>query len=182
MRILAINGSARKGGNTEILIKEALRGAGAEGTKIVSLAKVDFGGCIGCRACRKDGAKGCVVDDGMQKLYREIKKADALILGSPIYYGEVTGQMKCFMDRWYALRDKDRALRIPSGKKAVFIITQGADGEDRYKGAATRIEKILTSYEMSPQVVIAPGVEGRGDVKNRPALLAGARQAGSNLT
>ena len=181
MKILAVSGSARKGGNTEILIREALRGAGADGVEINILPDMDVRGCRGCRACRSEKGKGCKVKDEMQGLYKEIKEADALVLGSPIYYGELTGQMKCFMDRWYALRDKDRNLRIASGKKVLFIITQGADGEDRYKAAAERVTKVLKSYEMQPVVIVAPGVEAKGEVREKAGLMEKAFAAGRTL-
>jgi multimeric flavodoxin WrbA len=182
MKILAISGSARRGSNTELLIREVLSGAGApEDLDIRVLSEMHFHGCIGCRGCRKEGSKGCVVKDDMQELYAEMRDADAIILGSPIFYGEITGQMKCFMDRWYALRDKDRKLRIPPGKKALFIITQGADGEERYSHTVKRLDKVLRSYEMEPVMLVAPGVERLAEVKERPELLKLAHEAGKRL-
>ncbi|MBI5190356.1 MAG: flavodoxin family protein [Nitrospirae bacterium] len=177
MKVLAILGSARRGGNTELLMKEALRGAGVE-AEVLDLAELNYVGCQGCKACRQAGADGCMFQDDMQMLYDKMKEADALILGSPVYYGEVTGQMKSFMDRWYALRDGDRRLRLPAGKKALFILVQGADGDDRYESAVRRLEKVLTSYEMSPRLVVAAGLEKKGAVKEHPELLAAAFATG----
>ncbi len=183
MKILAILGSARRGANTETLMLEALKGAGAgPDPEIRCLAELHFHGCQGCRGCRIEGSKGCILKDDMQGLYEEMKEADAIVLGSPIFYGEITGQMKCFMDRWYALRDKDRNLRIPPGKKALFIITQGADGEDRYSSTIKRLDKVLRSYEMEPVILVAPGIERRGAVLDHPELLERAYEAGRRLT
>ena len=182
MKILAILGSARRGGNTETLMLEALKGAGAgRDPEIRCLAELHFHGCQGCRGCRIEGSKGCILKDDMQGLYGEMKEADAIVLGSPIFYGEITGQMKCFMDRWYALRDNDRKLRIRPGKRALFIVTQGADGEAHYSSVVKRLDKILRSYEMVLEVMVAPGVERRGAVLDHPELLERAFEAGRRL-
>jgi len=182
MKILAVLGSARKGGNTHTLIKEALKGAGASrGTKVYTLSEMSIHGCQGCLGCRVDGSDGCILMDDMQVLYKAIKDADAVILGSPIYYGEVTGQMKSFMDRWYALRDHDRNPRIAEGKKALFILTQGAEGAERYTGATRRVEHILASYGMKPAVVVFAGLEKKGAAKADEKALGKALKAGAGL-
>lgn len=180
MKVLAILGSARRGGNTETLMREALRGAGAD-AEILDLAEMSYVGCQGCKGCRVEGSDGCIFQDDMQEVYVLMEGADALLLGSPVYYGEVTGQMKSFMDRWYALRDKDRKLRIPAGKKALFILVQGAEDDGRYGPAVKRIEKVLASYEMVPKVLVAAGVEKKGAVKDMPGLLGRAFEAGKWL-
>lgn len=182
MKILAILGSARRRGNTETLIEEALKGAG-EGHEVMFhvLAEMQIYGCQGCKGCRAEGSEGCIFQDEMQTLYKEMKEADALILGSPVYYGEVTGQMKSFMDRWYALRDKDRNLRISPGKKVLFILVQGAEESERYAQAVNRLLKTLTSYEMKPTMLVAAGIEKKGAVKGRAKLLKAAFEAGKAM-
>jgi multimeric flavodoxin WrbA len=182
MRILAILGSARRHGNTETLIDEAIKGAGeANDVRFYALAEMQIYGCQGCKGCRQTGADGCIFQDEMQTLYNEMKEADAMVLGSPVYYGEVTGQMKSFMDRWYALRDKDKNLRISPGKKVLFILVQGAEEEERYAPAITRLKKEMTSYEMKPMIMVAQGIEKKGAVKDRPELLKAAFEAGKAL-
>ena len=183
LKMLAVLGSARRGGNTETLMREAMRGAGAgENTEVRVLSEMNVNDCQGCGGCRLDGSDGCIFDDDMQGLYREMKEADLIILGSPIYYGELTGRMKSFMDRWYALRDGKRGLRIAPGKKVLFIITQGAVEEDRYKDVVRRVEKVLASYEMKPVMLVAPGIEKKGTVNGRPELLLKAFEAGERLS
>ncbi|HEY3347060.1 MAG TPA: flavodoxin family protein [Nitrospirota bacterium] len=182
MKVAVFVGSARRKGNTEVLIRQAMKGAGCpDGQKITFLSDVDFKGCFGCGACRGEGAHGCVVEDGMQRLYEEIKAADALILGSPIYYGEISGQMKSFMDRWYAFRAKDRSLRVKPGKKVLFLLTQGAEGEDRYINPINRLKKVLSGYEMLPEVLVADDIEEKGSAAEKPELLERLLQAGKRL-
>ena len=104
MKAIAINGSPRKGWNTEKLLKEALRGAesvGAE-TKLVQLYDLNYTGCKSCFACKKQGAESyqCVIKDDLAPVIEEIFNADALFLGSPIYFGDITGQKVCFIERF----------------------------------------------------------------------------------
>lgn len=181
MKILAVLGSARRGGNTETLIRAVLDGAGAVGAEIFALNEMRMSGCIGCMGCRVAGSSGCVVDDDMQTLYQRLMEADALILGSPVYYGEITGQMKTFMDRWYGLRDSDRKLRIPGGKKVLFVITQGADKEDWYDAVCGRLTGIAEKYGMKAEVLIGPGLGPKNAAQDDPELLERARQAGIRL-
>ncbi|HEX9860286.1 MAG TPA: flavodoxin family protein [Nitrospirota bacterium] len=181
MKILAVLGSARRGGNTETLMREALKGAGAPDTSIHAVSEMGIAGCLGCMGCRMPDSEGCVVDDDMGGLYRLLIDADAIILGAPIYYGEVTGQMKVFMDRWYALRDSGRNLRIPTGKKVLFIVTQGAEKENTYDTVSTRLKRVLEKYGMHAEVLVASGLEGKADASERPDLLEKAFRAGKRL-
>ncbi len=104
MRVLAINGSPRKKWNTATLLSHALDGArqaGAE-TRLVHLYELDYKGCISCFECKKIGGKNygrCAVKDGLTPLLEEAGQADALILGSPVYFGAETGMFRSFFER-----------------------------------------------------------------------------------
>jgi multimeric flavodoxin WrbA len=102
--IIAINGSPRKTWNTATLLEHALKGAASEGmeTELVHLYDLDFKGCTSCFACKLKGGKSygkCAMKDGLTPIIDKIASADALILGSPIYFGIVTGEMRSFMER-----------------------------------------------------------------------------------
>ncbi|MEN6341527.1 MAG: flavodoxin family protein [Methanospirillum sp.] len=102
--VLAINGSPRKGWNTAMLLESALKGAASVGarTELVHLYDLDFTGCTSCFACKlKDGKSygRCAVRDDLSPVLDRVREADALILGSPIYFGTVTGMMRCCMER-----------------------------------------------------------------------------------
>jgi len=181
MNILAVLGSARRGGNTETLIKEALRGAGEPDAEVFALSEMAIVGCQGCKGCKLPDADGCILADDMQILYEKMKQADALILGSPIYYGEITGQMKSFMDRWYALKDGKGKVRMEKGKKALFIVVQGATVEDWYQHTLDRLAKIISRYGMTPDVMVASGIEARGDAAGNRDLMKKAFVAGARL-
>jgi multimeric flavodoxin WrbA len=104
MKVVAINGSPRKKWNTAILLGEAIEGAASQDaeTSLVHLYDLNFKGCISCFACKTKGGKSygtCAVQDDLTPIYAEIKKADAIILGSPIYFGDVTGELRSFLER-----------------------------------------------------------------------------------
>ena len=104
MKVVAINGSPRKKWNTATLLEKALQGAASQDAEIelVHLYDLDFKGCTSCFACKlKDGKSygRCAMDDGLTPLLNKIAAADAFVLGSPMYFGTVTGEMRSFMER-----------------------------------------------------------------------------------
>lgn len=119
-KVIAINGSPRKNRNTGILLQKALEGAESRGaeTELIHLYDLDYKGCISCFACKLKGGKSygkCAYRDGLTNVLQQIEQADAVILGSPIYFGTVTGQMHSFLER----------LRFPytpytEGYKSIF--------------------------------------------------------------
>ena len=103
MKAIAINGSPRKGWNTHTLLEMALEGAVSKGaqTEMVNLYDLNYKGCIGCLGCkRRGGLVGrCIINDELKPVLDAIHEADVLILGSPIYVGEVTGELRSFIER-----------------------------------------------------------------------------------
>jgi len=102
--VIAINGSPRKKWNTATLLEHALEGAASAGaeTELVHLYDLDYKGCTSCFACKLKGGKSygkCALRDELTPVLERIAGADALILGSPIYFGIVTGEMRSFMER-----------------------------------------------------------------------------------
>lgn len=104
MNIIAINGSPRKNGNTAVLLKNALDGAKSQGaeTHQINLYDLNYKGCLSCFYCkRKDRPHGeCAVQDELSPLLVELKSADAIIFGSPIYYDNITSGMAAFLERF----------------------------------------------------------------------------------
>ena len=103
MRIIAVNGSPRKNWNTHMLLAHCQNGAkesGAE-TELVNLYDVDFKGCTSCFACKRKGivVEQCAMKDDLEPVLQKIRECDALVLGSPIYFASVTGEMRSFLER-----------------------------------------------------------------------------------
>jgi multimeric flavodoxin WrbA len=112
---LGLVGSYRKGGNTDVLVRKVLEGAGNQGFETTCLYLPDYQirDCNGCEGCRKSAR--CVVQDDMQKLYPLLEEADGLVIGSPTYFYNVTGIMKNFLDRLYCFDffdETDRSVWI----------------------------------------------------------------------
>ncbi len=104
MKVYAINGSPRKNRNTATLLKKALEGAASQGaeTELIHLYDLNFKGCTSCFACKeKDGKRfgKCAMNDDLTPVLEKLEEADAIVLGSPIYYATVTGEMKSFLER-----------------------------------------------------------------------------------
>ena len=137
MNVLAVNGSPRKTWNTATLLQKSLEGAMTQGaqTELIHLYDVEFRGCISCFACKTiDGPSygRCIVKDGLTPILQKIEKTDALILGSPVYFGTVTGEMKSFMERLFFpyMTYTDPPGSIFPGKiRTGFIYTLGATEE-----------------------------------------------------
>lgn len=104
MNVIGINGSPRKEWNTATLVAKALEGAAAQGasTELFHLYDLDFKGCKSCFACKIRGGKSygkCVLNDDLAPVLEKIAAADALVIGSPIYFGTVTGETRSFLER-----------------------------------------------------------------------------------
>jgi multimeric flavodoxin WrbA len=105
MKVLGILGSPRIGGNSDILLEQALTGAkdgGAEVEKII-LCRKKISGCIDCGKCNEAGV--CAIKDDMQEIYEKILEAGAIVHSVPLYFWAMTSQMKAYLDRWCALFD-----------------------------------------------------------------------------
>jgi len=104
MKVIAVNGSPRKNWNTATLLLKALDGAASQGaeTEIFHLYELNYKGCVSCFACKTKNGQSygmCAVKDDLTSILKKVTEVDAIILGAPIYYGTVTGEMKSFMER-----------------------------------------------------------------------------------
>jgi multimeric flavodoxin WrbA len=129
-KIIGCIASPHKTGNTAWIVNQILEGAKQQGaqTQSYSFSDLDIKPCRGCLCCHNNGDRGCVVKDDMQKLYAAIEDADAIVFGSPIYMGQMSGRAKIFTDRLFAAisprfspRYKQKAVK----KKLVLTFNQG---------------------------------------------------------
>jgi len=99
MNIVCLKGSPRSSGNSAAIAERLLAataGLGAE-TYVVELNRLSYSGCQGCYACKMKLDR-CILDNDLAAVLAEVKTADAVVLATPVYYGDVTGQLKCFID------------------------------------------------------------------------------------
>ena len=131
MKVMGFTASPRKEGNTAWIINKILEGAQEQGAQAQSyhFSDLDIKPCQGCLGCHKgDQDRGCVINDDMQKLYGALEQADALVLGSPIYMGQMSAQTKLFTDRLFAQispRFSPHYKEKEVKKKLILVFTQG---------------------------------------------------------
>lgn len=124
MKILVLNGSPRKNGNTKQMITAFSEGATSVGhsVDVVDVCYKNIAGCLACEYCHTNGSGVCIRKDDMEEIYALLKEAEMLILASPIYYHGITGQLKCCIDRLYAIAYPKKPRQL---KKAAMFLSSG---------------------------------------------------------
>lgn len=169
MRVLAVVGSPRKGGNSDTLVDAIIRGAEEQGAEVekVYLNDLYLRGCQACEACRGDVDDLCVLDDDMPAVHEKLRACEALIIGTPIYYFGPSAQTKLFLDRWYALAGREGQPHVMKGKRMAIALSY-ADPDPFTSGAANahRIFRDSANWVGAP---IVGTVYGTADVKGEIA-------------
>lgn len=190
MKVLGIVGSKRKKGNTSILVQEALKPFAQEGfdIRLLFLGDYDIQGCSGCEGCRD--TYRCVIQDDMQKIYPHILDSPVIILGSPAYFYNITGDMKTFIDRCYcfeAFDEGDRSVWMgineAAGVKYAGVIAVCEQSREEDMGfTAEAMEKPLEAlgYRVISTVKALHSF-APGDILQNKKVLEEARIAGDRL-
>jgi multimeric flavodoxin WrbA len=136
MKIIGFSASPRKEGNTAWAINQILEGAKEQGaeTQFWCTSDLDIKPCKGCLGCVK--CDRCVINDDMQQLYDALEQTDALVLGSPVYMGQMSAQAKTFTDRLFAQitpRFSPHFKEKNAGKKLVLVFTQGNPDSGKFQ-------------------------------------------------
>ena len=142
MKVLGISGSPRKGGNTDTLLAEMLRGAADEGaeTKTIHLNNMKFVTCQHCDGCLKEG--NCVIQDEMQDIYPEFEQADVIILATPIQFMGITAPMKAMIDLFQSRWARKYVLKVPPlgderERKGFFVSVGGRKIKDLFEATTS---------------------------------------------
>jgi multimeric flavodoxin WrbA len=194
MKVVAFCASPRKGGNTDLLIDEALKGAasvGAQGEKIM-LQRIKMGYCLGCRRCKDpDFERMCAVKDDMSEIYDKIIASDAVIVGFPIYTGRECAQLSTFLDRWDCLERFKFKPTLEPGRRAMVIGTWGYAYIDTYDHVMENVMVCLNLHKIETvEALSACGFEGilhgfdekrKGVIAKFPEELKKAYEAGIGL-
>ncbi len=182
MKVLAINGSPRKGGNTELMIKEAFKTLEAEGveTELIHLGGKEVRGCTACGKCRTEKDGRChIKNEAINACIEKMVEADGIILGSPVYFSDVTTEMKALIDvAGYATRGAGNPLRRKVGAAVVVA---------RRAGGMTSFDSINRFFLIGEMIIpgssywnVGYGKE-KGDVLNDDEGLATMRTLGLNM-
>ena len=184
MKIIALLGSPRPEGNSAVLAITFLDACQSLGAAVEThfLNKMQYQGCQACMGC-KTKAEACILKDDMTPVYEAIRQADVVVLASPVYFGDLSGQLKSAYDRFYAYLDANFASRLPAGKQGVFILTQGNPDVEQFKEIFPRYDTFMKWLNFQKcHLIRACGLQGPGEVKDRPAAIRAAAELAIKVT
>jgi len=181
MKVIGISGSPRKDGNTELLVREALKPFYEKGWEVTEffLSSKTINPCMGCETCIGTGT--CAIEgDDMELFLNELEDCNALIIGSPVYYRNVTAQLKALFDRSFVFNSRKLLAGKPGGAIAV------GRGEG---GGQSLVLSIIHNYYLSSGALCVPceinGLSARadkpGDILKQENRLRQARILGENI-
>ena len=186
--ILGIAGSPRQGGNTELLLDQALSGARSAGasTEKIILARLNIQGCTGCGRCADTGR--CVIKDDMGLLYGKLREMEAIIVAAPIFFLGLPSQLKGAIDRceafWMLKTNLGKSVSLTGRKRpGVFISVAGApDEKDIFAPARRIIKAFFNTIDVRYfGELFIPEIEAKGKIRDHPTALAEAYALGARL-
>ena len=188
MKMVCLLGSPRPKGNSIAMAArfcETAEGLGAEVTTF-ALNKLKYRGCQACMTCKTKLEK-CVLKDDLAEVLDAIRDAEVLVLATPIYFAEISSQLKAFIDRTFSYLVPDyptnpSPCRLSPDKKLVFIEAQGHPDESLFADVFPRYDSIFKWYGFSDSYQIrACGVFNKGDVENREDIMKLAEETAKKI-
>ncbi|MBU0951468.1 MAG: flavodoxin family protein [Elusimicrobia bacterium] len=169
MKLLAIYGSPRKDGNSDILLDEAWKGAGITAEKVY-IRDLDIKPCTGCRSCDSTGK--CIISDDMAQLYKKIEEADRIILSSPIFFYGLPGKLKgmadraqCYWVRKYKLKSGQPRAGKFDRKLGSFICVGATAGEKLFDGVKLTVKYFYDVFNIEYfSELLVRKVDNKGDI------------------
>jgi multimeric flavodoxin WrbA len=182
MKVTCLFGSPRTNGNSAQIAKRFLDEAESLGAEVTqfTLNKLNFKGCQGCDVC-KTKQDHCVVDDDLKPVLESVRETDVLVIATPVYFTDITSQLKAFIDRTYSFVEADymtnpNASRLKKGKKLVFIQTQDA-GQESFGDIFTRYSLFFQFYGFEEcKFIQAGGVGQSSDMKDQQDIFEKATE------
>lgn len=166
-RILVLNGSVRRGGNTELLAQSFAEGARKNNNvEIVSVADFKVNPCIGCNSCFKREGNACFQNDSMKEIYQKLKETDTLVLASPVYFYGISAQLKAVIDRLHTPMRNSFPI-----KKLALILVGAATLPEMFDAIKVQYKLALNFFGLEDAgTVLVRGAREKGDVKNTDGL------------
>lgn len=166
-KILILSTSPRKGGNSDTLAEEFAKGAQEAGHEVEKIGLWDktIGFCRGCLTCQK--TKRCIIRDDADMIVPKMQAADVIVFATPIYYYEMSGQMKTMLDRGNPLYSSDYAFR------EIYLLTTAADTDkSAMDGAIKGLEGWIACFGKArlAGTVFGGGADAIGTIQGNPAL------------
>lgn len=184
MKIIGVHGSPRRGGNTELLLGEFLRGCREAGAEVEEfhLRDLKISPCLEIYACKKDG--NCPINDDMKLLYAKFVEADGLAIASPIFFYAVSAQLKAMIDRCQAMWARRYILHqtISPGKtnrRGVFLAVGGSKGSKIFDGPLLTMKYFFDALDMAfYRSLLFKEIDAKGDILTHPTAMAEAFSLG----
>lgn len=166
-RILVLNGSVRRGGNTELLVQSFAEGARKNNSvEIVSMADFKVNPCIGCNSCFNREENDCSQNDDMTKVYEKLKSTDILVIASPVYFYGISAQLKAMIDRLHTPMRNSFPI-----KKLALILVGAASLPEMFDAIKVQYRLALNFFGLEDAgTVLVRGAKEKGDVKNTDRL------------
>lgn len=168
-KIIILNGSPRKSGNTSALVSAFAAGAESAGHSVTTfhLDRMDIHGCKGCFGGGKDPAHPCVQRDDMDKIYPAYQEADVVVLASPLYFWTLSGQLRTAFDRLFAVSEGNPGYATPAKESVLLMAAEGEEFED----CITYYDHLMGHLGWTDLgKVLCGGVMAVGDIKGRKEL------------
>lgn len=178
-KIIVLNGSPRKNGNTSALVKAFREGAESAGHTVTEfwLGGMKINGCRGCCAGGKNPESPCVQKDDMEQIYPAYKEAEVVVLASPLYYWTISGQLKCAFDRLFAVAECDPSYTNPRKESALLMAAEGNGFEE----TVYWYDRLMGHIGWKDcGKVLCGGVMAVGDIEGKPELEE-ARKLGASI-
>ena len=187
MKIVGIYGSPRKGGNTDLLLGEFLRGCRAAGAEMEEfhLRDLKISPCLEIYACKKDGQ--CPIQDDMKLLYSKFIEADGLAIASPIFFYAVSAQLKAVIDRCQAIWARKYILHqtISPGKtnrKGIFLAVGGSKGSKVFDGPLLTMKYFFDALDVTfYRSLLFKEIDAKGDILKHPNAMGEAFALGKEF-
>jgi multimeric flavodoxin WrbA len=183
-KVVILMGSPRRKGNTAALAERIARGAADAGAQVDTyyLHGMKIAACGACEGCHRPGSTGCVVLDDMQRLYPELRAADAIVLASPIYWFTMSAQLKTVVDRCYALMLPDGSHEFKDKRIGLAFAFGGDDALD--SGCVNAVRAFQDAFRFIGAeitgIVYGSGTK-EGDIRANSQVMDDAAELGRKL-
>ncbi|MBR1732062.1 MAG: flavodoxin family protein [Ruminococcus sp.] len=166
-KIIVLNGSPRKGGNTDILTSQFVKGAMENNqVEIVSVTEYKVNPCIGCNTCFNREGNRCFQNDDMAEIYNKLMSADIVVAASPVYFYGLSAQLKMIIDRLHTPMRNNFRIR-----KLALLLAGAAELPELFDSIITQYNLILNYFNLEDLgKVLVRGVKDKGDIVGNPAL------------
>lgn len=169
-KIVILNGSPRKSGNTSALVKAFSEGAESAGNSVTEffINDMDIHGCKGCFGENSARECPCVQKDDMRKIYPAVRESDVVVFATPLYYWHMSGQIRTVIDRLFALEEGGENLLRGNGRSCALLMAAEGNGFDDVALYYSHLAEHLRWKNIGS--VLAGGNGDIGDIKGKPEL------------